>query len=63
MRRSVLSSLALASALMLMLVSSAFEAPNHRTIQILDDCDGPSFAEALAAWPPARARPGCRSRT
>ena len=56
MRRSVLSSLALASALMLMLASSAFGAPNHRTIQILDNCDGPSFNEALG--PGACSRPG-----
>jgi hypothetical protein len=55
MRRSVLSSLALASALMLMLASSAFGAPNHRTIQILDNCDGPSFNEALG--PGACSRP------
>ncbi len=56
MRRSVLSSLALASALMLMLASSALGAPNHRTIQILDNCDGPSFNEALG--PGACSRPG-----
>jgi hypothetical protein len=47
MRRSLISSLALASAVLLMLASSAFAAPQHRTIQILDNCDGPSFNAAL----------------
>ena len=55
MRRSVLSSLALASAMLLVLASSAFGAPNHRTITILDNCDGPSFNAALGPGACSRA--------
>jgi plastocyanin len=46
-RRPFLSSLAAASVLVLALASSALGAPAHRTVQILDNCDGPSFNAAL----------------
>lgn len=46
-RRRVLSSLAAASILVLTLVSSALGAPAHRTVQILDNCDGPTFNAVL----------------
>ena len=47
MRRPIVSSLALASALVLMFASSALGAPHHRSIQVLDNCDGPSFNAVL----------------
>jgi hypothetical protein len=42
-RKSLRPSIALASVLLLAFTATAFAAPSHRTIQILDNCDGPSF--------------------
>ena len=55
MRRPIVSSLALASALVLMFASSALGAPHHRSIQVLDNCDGPSFNAVLGEGACSRA--------
>ena len=54
-RRRSMSSLAGAMMLVLAFSSSAIAAPNHRTVQILDNC-GPSFNEFLGEG--ACSRPG-----
>ena len=55
-RRPFLSSLATTVVLALLFASSAVAAPNHRTIQILDNCDPATFNEFLG--PGACDRPG-----
>ncbi len=46
-RRSVFTALATSMALALSMASATMGAASHRTVQILDNCDGPSFNEAL----------------
>ena len=46
-RRSVFTALATAMALALTMASATMGAASHRTVQILDNCDGPSFNAAL----------------
>jgi hypothetical protein len=46
-RRSVLTALAASMALVLMVASATLGAAQHRTVQILDNCDGPTFNAVL----------------
>ena len=46
-RRSVFTAFATAMALALTMASATMGAASHRTVQILDNCDGPSFNAAL----------------
>lgn len=47
MRKPLRSSIALASVFLLAFTATALAAPSHRTVQILDNCDGPSFNAAI----------------
>ena len=47
MRRRLVSSLAASLVLVLAFASTAIAGPNHRTVQILDDCDAATFNAVL----------------
>ena len=47
MRKPLLLSITVASVLVLAFTATALAAPSHRTIQILDNCDGPTFSAVL----------------
>ena len=55
-RRSMFTALATAMTLALTMTSATMGAASHRTVQILDNCDGPSFNAALG--PGTCDRPG-----
>lgn len=54
-RRPLVSSLVAAAVLALLTAASALGAPAHRTVQVLDNCDGPTFNAFLG--PDACTRP------